>query len=371
MPVTNHQRQACAPTALADLDRIIDLYAYEQAPQGHLAGTTTGGGAGAYCYYGAPTLAHLAGTEIASWVDGLLAHISRTNPSAEDFRVEFDGRAWRVCRDVSGDVGTQLNIRRLAPTTPLLAELRLGVPLVRELLLAPWLNDGGLVVFAGLNGQGKTTLAASTVRSRLERYGGRAITVEDVLEHPLEGTWGPGSCRQIQVNYDTVSRQSGFTGAVRRAYRSMPATRPAILYVGEVRDVETAEEVVKAASNGMLVITTAHASDAGAAIERIATLSQATMGDAARSALAHALRLVVHQSLTLSPEKTGWDRGAFQQQILFSDGPAHPTANNIRRGEFAMMGQVQRFQQTRLANASRRGAGAAELLRELGQAAGH
>lgn len=352
------------PSTIDDLDRIIDLYYYEQVPSS--SPNVVSGGAGAYCYYGPAELARLGNTPLETWVNGLMFHIADGTPTGEDFRVDYEGRLWRACRDES-DVGTQVSFRRLPASCPSLDDLKFGEPMIRDILKGRWLNDGGLILFCGLTGQGKTTQAAATVRNRLERFGGRCVTVEDVPEVPLEGLWGSGSCRQLRVDHHAQELpRRGFAGAIRRAYRTFPATRPAILYIGEVRDTETAVEVVKAAANGMLVITTVHSFDPASALLRLSTLAKGAMGDAANLALSQALRVVIHQSLELQPDVVGWARGSFAGNVLISDGPAHPLANMIRTDNYAQMAQIQSTQKIRIEHASRRGMLLDDLLTSIG-----
>lgn len=358
------QGENFVPTDIQHLDRVIDLFYYESAADGHALG-----GAGAFCYYGAPESALLAGTQLEGWVSDLFEHIRQAYPGKEDFRVSFRNTDWRACRDISA-TSTLIQLRRLPKATPLLKDLRMKEPSIRDLMLAPWLNDGGLLMFCGLTGQGKSTIAASTVRSRLEKYAGRCVVVEDVAELPLEGRHGSGTCRQIAADYDTpIPRLHGFPGAIRRAYRSYPAARPAILFIGEVRDVETAQEVVKAAANGMLVITTIHSFDPVAGLMRLLSLAEQGMGAAAGDAIAQALRMVVHHSLNLLPNQAGWGRGEFTASAIISDGPSHPIANLIRKGQYAQMGSVLMHQKTKCRLASQNNTPAGVLLRELGSQA--
>lgn len=330
------------------IDRIIDLYYYESV------GTRRDlqlAGKGAYCYAGSSTVQTLGGTPIESWVDELSAYVRNvTRPEDEDFRVEYDGRSFRACRDRDRVAGiTQVSLRRLPGNVPSLDDLRIGTPGIRKLLTSPWLNPGGLIVFSGLTGQGKTTFSSATVRTRLEKFGGRGVSVEDVLELPIEGVWGIGSFRQIQVDYNTTTpRAHGFAGAVRRAYRSMPAAHPAILYVGEVRDAETATEVVKAASNGMLVVTTIHAGSPTMALTRLIGLAESSLGAGASTAIAQALRMVVQTKLTYKNTATGWNRGQFETGILLSDGPSHAVAAQVTKQSFAQLANLQESQQAKL-----------------------
>lgn len=353
------------PTTLNDLDRVVDIYYLEPVTGAPVESERTGG-QGAYVFYGPPTRADLRGTELAGWVDRLAAKINEEYPSAEDFRIEFEGRSFRGCRDFSG-LTCEVALRRLPAQVPLLSDLTFDLDSVRGLLEAPWLDRGGLVLFCGLTGQGKTTVANAAVRSRLERYAGRCVTVEDPPELPMEGFFGQGACRQLQVDYTAADPwRRGFAGAMRRAYRKLPATRPAMLLVGEVRDNETAAELVKAALNGMLVFSTIHAHDAIAAVTRLVTMAEQTLGESASLLVGQALRMVVHNKLVLSAKADGWKRGEFFSQILFSDADNHPVANLIRTQRYPQLIQVQNFQMSHVRNAHRGGLSAGELMAEIG-----
>ncbi|MCD9046776.1 ATPase, T2SS/T4P/T4SS family [Luteimonas sp. MHLX1A] len=338
---------------------VIDLYIYDRRSLGPGWAPSDD----AYFYTGCPTSVPVAGSPIASWVDRVATAAFSTPAGRADFRLELDGLSFRGMRCVQPSRPTQYALRQLPQVTPRLPDLSTNLPLIHELLMWDKLNEGGLVVLCGLTGQGKTTLASATVRSRLERFGGRCVTVEDICEAALEGIWGKGSCRQIEVDYDTANQVThGFAGAVRRAYRSLPATRPAMLFIGEVRDGETAAEVVKAASNGMLVVTTVHSMDPASAIMRIADLAHAEMGDSALSALGQAVRLVVHQSLDLAPSGSGWSRGTVRCNALVCDGPSHPIANMIRERDYKHAAGIQSRQSIWL----RQAGSVSELLREIG-----
>jgi Tfp pilus assembly pilus retraction ATPase PilT len=341
---------ALPPTTTADIDRIVDIYAYLDVPSGS---RSRAGGAGAYCFYGKPSLASLGGTQLEEWIDRLLAKVHDEVPRGqEDFRIEIDGFAYRGLID-EGDQGTEISLRRLPQAPPTLKDLGLRQGAIRTLLEAEWLNQGGLLLFAGLTGQGKTTVASACVRSRLEAYAGRCVTVEDVIEVPLEGIWGDGACRQLKVDYATTDpRRYGFQGAIRRAYRCMPATRPAILYVGEVRDTETATEVVKAAANGMLVLSTIHAGDPIQAVSRLLPMAAEALGpEASAMMVSQALRMVMHISLDLDPAKAGWGRGAFSGSCAVSTGGTSALGSLIRQQKFQMIAQVVETQ-TRIITAA-------------------
>lgn len=347
---------------MLELDHIIDLCLYVDADE---ASRVRIGADDAVAYVGASDCIPIEGSGLEAWVDRACAQINEQVQRDGDFQIAIDCTRWRGARRRSNG-STQVWLRRLPMAAATLADL--AVPSgVRSLLTQPWLNDGGLVMFAGLTGQGKTTVATATVISRLLAFGGRAVAVEDVSEVPMEGRWGGGTCRQIAVDYDAAAeRDSGFSGAVRYAYRCMPSARPAILYVGEVRDTETAVEVVRAASNGMLVISTIHAGDPQSALLRLSTLAAAGMGEAAAVSLAQAVRLVVSQTVRLRRDASGWSRGAYDMQIAASNGAASAVANHVRKGTIAQMQQTISLQNTRLRLAP---GGAVQVTALLGETA--
>ncbi|MEE9514442.1 MAG: ATPase, T2SS/T4P/T4SS family, partial [Candidatus Brocadiales bacterium] len=113
----------------------------------------------------------------------------------------------------------------------------------------------GIILSTGPTGSGKTTTLYSTLiyLNSLER---KIITVEDPVEYELP------IIRQSQVN-----PKAGLTFAV--GLRSILRQDPDVIFVGEIRDGETAEMAVRAALTGHLVFSTLHTNDAVGAIPRL------------------------------------------------------------------------------------------------------
>lgn len=203
----------------------------------------------------------------------------------EDFVVRHGGVSYRVSviRSLSDTVFV---LRRFPDEVPSLKDLRIH-PKLYELLLTPHLS--GLVVVAGAFGNGKTTTASSIVAARLRSHGGVAVTIEDPPEMPLEGRHGEGVC------YQTWASKGGFAEACRRATRWAPT----IIFLGEVRDSETAIEALRASVNGRLVVCTTHADDVVGAIERLQALASGggVASDDATQLLSAGLSAVIHQKL--------------------------------------------------------------------------
>ncbi len=113
----------------------------------------------------------------------------------------------------------------------------------------------GIILVTGPTGSGKSTTLYSSL---LEIRSGttKIITTEDPVEYQLEGI------SQIQVH-----SKIGLTFA--NTLRSILRHDPDIVLVGEIRDLETAENAVQASLTGHLVFSTLHTNDAAGAYTRL------------------------------------------------------------------------------------------------------
>ena len=320
-------------------------------------------------YAGSPKTLWVRGTPLCEFLDVMVEHIRTYHNGATDFTMTFQGFTYRAHRSRT-KMGEQINLRRIPTECPRLTDLALP-PMWAPVLTHPSLQSGGLVIFAAETGQGKSTTAAAMIRSRLEKFGGYAWTVEDPAELPLDGAYGSGVCRQSSVEWDHPDpKESGWAGALRAAMRSFPTTRGNILFVGEVRDGETAAELIQAAINGLLVITTVHALSIPAAVQRLISLANRRLDQIAADLLASALRVVVTQQLTLRPDLTGWKRGELDGKLVYCDGESHPIAVAIRERKFQQILQSVRYQETVLKLAGTRQQSVTEVLKDLGSMPG-
>jgi general secretion pathway protein E/type IV pilus assembly protein PilB len=121
----------------------------------------------------------------------------------------------------------------------------------RELLDLPH----GIVLVTGPTGSGKTTtLYASLIEINTPDV--KIVTTEDPVEYQLEGI------NQIQVH-----SKIGLTFGA--SLRSILRHDPDIVLVGEIRDLETAENAIQASLTGHLVFSTLHTNDSAGAFTRL------------------------------------------------------------------------------------------------------
>lgn len=327
----------------ADLEKITDIWIPEKSRDGTVEEAVRS----AFAYAGDSSSVRFTGEGATAWLGDMLEHVRKNHANHTDFRLEYDDKSFRAHRAQSY-FGPYLALRRLPSKTPLLADLQLPT-WWRELLMLPDLMKGGLIVIAAVTGQGKSTTIAAAVKSRLLKFGGHCVTLEDPVELMLHGHHGPGFCMQKNVDPELPYEQRFSMGIV-DAMREFPALSRggAILLVGEVRDSITAGELVRAANNGMLVLTTVHASNVRTALQRLYSLAAQTMGETvARQDLAGATRLVLHQKLEIRQDASlaAWQRGRLSGEVLFSPEDSSAAAV-IRSGEFNKLNDTLEFQRT-------------------------
>jgi general secretion pathway protein E len=116
----------------------------------------------------------------------------------------------------------------------------------------------GLILVTGPTGSGKSTTLYSTLKT-MAHPGVNLVTIEDPIEMIVEDFNQIGIQDRIGV---------GFGKMLRHILRQDPD----IVMVGEMRDLETAEEAIQAALTGHLVFSTLHTNDAASTLTRLKDL---------------------------------------------------------------------------------------------------
>src|SRR5919198_1630886 len=175
-----------------------------------------------------------------------------------------------------------LAIRRVRSDVPSLEELRLP-PVVRTLAEMP----RGLVLVTGPAGTGKTTSIASMIGHINHTRRAHIISIEDPIEVVHEDVLS--IIDQREVGIDTMS----YGAALRHVVRQDPD----VIFLGEIRDAESAEAAIQAAETGHLVISTLHTIDATETVNRLIDLFPPSHQRQIRVSFAAALKGVVSQRL--------------------------------------------------------------------------
>lgn len=191
-----------------------------------------------------------------------LSTLEKGYTGSSSYSVIYDNVVFRIER-VMSLTGPLYSARRMPRRVPDISRLGIPEPVTRQLLSL--VNAGGLILWGGATGQGKTTSISCLLRKYLETSGGFAYTIEDPPEMPLDGVYqaangGLGLCKQTESFGD-----EGWGEALKSALRS----RPRYIFVGEIRTPETASQVLRAASSGHLVLSTIHANSAEDALNSV------------------------------------------------------------------------------------------------------
>jgi type IV pilus assembly protein PilB len=135
----------------------------------------------------------------------------------------------------------------------------------------------GLIVVTGPTGSGKTTTLYGMIAEIISPRR-NIVTIENPIEYQIAGV------SQVEIN-----ERQGLTFA--STLRSILRQDPDVIFVGEIRDAETAEIALRAAQTGHLVLSTLHTNDAVSTISRLLDLGVESY------MLASSLHLVIAQRL--------------------------------------------------------------------------
>jgi general secretion pathway protein E len=116
----------------------------------------------------------------------------------------------------------------------------------------------GIILVCGPTGSGKSTTLYSTLRY-LSTPDINVTTVEDPIE-------------MIHESFNQIAVQPAVDITFSTILRTILRQDPDIIMIGEMRDLETAENAVQAALTGHLVLSTLHTNDAPSAIVRLINL---------------------------------------------------------------------------------------------------
>ena len=172
------------------------------------------------------------------------------------------------------------------------------IPEIDELGLPPSIKDicdtamRGVVLLTGPTGSGKTTTIASMINRINRQRTSHVVTIED----PVEFVFKDDKCI---INQRAIGEDcNNFADSLRAALREDPD----VIFVGEMRDLETIETALHAAETGHLVFSTVHTIDAKETVNRIIAMFEQAEQERIRMTLASVLEAVISQRLARTVE---------------------------------------------------------------------
>lgn len=164
----------------------------------------------------------------------------------------------------------------------------------------------GLMLITGPTGSGKSTTMAAMIDYINKNYAYHIITIEDPVEFVHQS-------RKSLIKHREVGRHTlKFFNALKGALRQDPD----MMLVGEIRDKETMQIAIKAASTGHLVAGTLHTNSAIKTLTRVLDMFSAEEQLSIKTSLSETLVAIIAQLLC---KTTDGKRAAFHDILINTD----------------------------------------------------
>ena len=181
----------------------------------------------------------------------------------------------------------------------------------------------GFVLITGPTGHGKSTTVASVLNEINRSRSCHIVTIEDPVEYVIKPE--KSIISQRELGNDTKS----FAMALRSVLRQDPN----VVFVGEMRDLETISSALTIAETGHLVFSTLHTNSASQTVDRIIDVFPEGAREQIRVQLSSVITAVVSQRLV--PAKNGGRVPVFE---IMTATPA--VKNSIREGKAFMLDNI-------------------------------
>ncbi len=228
-----------------------------------------------------------------------------------DFGFAFGDKA-RFRTAIFKQKGNVTLVLRQIPSE-LLTFAKIGLPKICAALCR---RPRGLFLVTGPTGSGKTTTLASMINYINETLDHHIVTIEHPIEYYHPHKKSIINQREIGVDVPT------FSEALRRVLRQDPD----VILVGELRDLETMENAIRAAETGHLVFSTVHTTGCQGTINRIVNVFPVDQQEQIRVQLSTNLIAVLSQALC--PLKSGKGRVAAYEFMVVTPAIANLIREN-------------------------------------------
>jgi twitching motility protein PilT len=238
-----------------------------------------------------------------SWLREIL-----TDEEIQQFQenLDFDGAAdlgfVRIRINIFDSLNGPSMVLRLIGSTILTLE-QLKLPDVFKKICS---YHKGLMLITGPTGSGKSTTLAAMVDYMNKNYAYHIITIEDPVEFVHQSK--KSLIKHREVGRHTLKFFNALKGALRQD--------PDMMLVGEIRDKETMQIALKAASTGHLVAGTLHTNSAIKTLTRILDMFSAEEQSAIKVSIAETLVAIIAQLLC---KTTDGKRAAFHDILINTD----------------------------------------------------
>ncbi|MFH1201693.1 MAG: PilT/PilU family type 4a pilus ATPase [Candidatus Omnitrophota bacterium] len=229
-------------------------------------------------------------------IDHIVADLT-TSSQRDQFQMRMD-LDFAVYEETMGRFRVSIFVQRGSPSLVIrhirkdvrnFEELNLPAKILEKLSL----EKRGIVLLTGAAGSGKSTTIATMIEYMNNNVYRHILTVEE----PIEFTFTDKKCIINQRELGLDVRSYAF------ALKHFTYQSPDVIFIGNIRDLDTMFASVNAAETGVLVLSTIHTVNAAQTIERIINFFAPHQHEEIRAQLSMLLKGVI--SLRLIPRKDG------------------------------------------------------------------
>lgn len=153
----------------------------------------------------------------------------------------------------------------------------------------------GLILVVGPAGSGKSTTMAAILNYINRNFAKHIITIEDPIE------FVHSDCKSVVTQREIGTDTLDFARALKHVVRESPD----VIFIGEMRDLDTMQTAINAALTGHLVVSSLHTSNCVQCVERIVNHFPEQMREQAAADLAIALEGIIAQKLVRRADGKG------------------------------------------------------------------
>ena len=194
-----------------------------------------------------------------------------------------------------------LVVRKIDLRIPSFEELSLPEELLKKFCK----EKRGIIFLTGITGSGKSTTIASMIDYINKNFGRHIVTIEEPIEFTFEDK--KSIINQREIGTDVWSYKD--------ALKQFALHSPDIVYIGNIRDVETCHAALTIAQTGVLVLSTLHTVNAALTVERIVNFFPSYQHNFVLNQLSFLLKGVFSQRLIPRCDKPGLVP-AFESMVL-------------------------------------------------------
>lgn len=249
--------------------------------------------------------------------------LRKVKKSDTGFRFAHNGIRYRGCemktvtKDMEREDETWVCLRRFQDRMPDIDVLRYSE--AHRKTLKKFNDEKGIIIICGGTGAGKTTTGIALYRYCAKSRGGVCYMVEDPCEYIMQGAYDDNPDFAMVLQRE-VQEDKDWPQAIKDGLRA----NPKFVYLGELRSPKSAEQALRMAASGHLVICTVHGSSIEQGLSSVIHIAKSEMGDLAYQMLADSLVAIIYQEMV---------RGKVEMDIMEAGPMSSAVRDAIRSGE--------------------------------------